>query len=72
MSQGKLQDKKGAVKAKAPNLEKYKKEISKIKSPYANKIASLGGSNPGGYDEASRKKRSRQRLNNLANKLKPK
>jgi len=71
-SQGKLQDKKGALKAKKPDLEKYKEEISKIKSPYADKIASLGGRDARGYDEASRKKRSRQRLNTLANKLKPK
>jgi len=64
---GRLKDKKGVLKAKPPSLKKYKQEIKKIKSPYAKKIAAIGG----GYDEKARKKKSQSRLGDLAKKLKP-
>ena len=64
---GRLKDKKGALKAKPPSLKKYKQQIKQIKSPYAKKIAAIGG----GYDEKARKKRSQSRLGDLAKKLKP-
>lgn len=66
-SQGRLEDKKGSIQAKPPSLDKYRKEIKKIKSPYAKKIASIGGR----YNKQTRASKSRSRLDDLAAKLKP-
>lgn len=65
---GRLQDKKGQLKAKPPSLDKYKKKIQSIKSPYHDRIAKISG----GYGEEGRANRSRKRLDYLSKKLNPK
>jgi len=68
-SSGKLKDKAGQVKGRAPSFDKYKKAISNTQSPYHKQITKITGST---YDKSSRAKRNKERLATLKTKLDPK
>ena len=68
---GRLKDKKGAMKAKAPSFTQFKDDISKIKSPYSRKMERFGNETGVKYGRDERMKRSRKRIDTLAGKLNP-
>ena len=68
-SSGKLKDKAGQVKGKAPSFDKYKKSIANTQSPYHKQITGITGSS---YDKSSRASRNKKRLATLKTKLDPK